>query len=147
LYQHADDIDVADDFSTVAAATCTLNAVVSVVTWDMVCEATTSDPTFQSLINFLESGFPDDCRELPAALRPYHRFAASLSVVDGVVLMGQRIVIPPALRQSILNALHAAHQGFSAMRATAMDSVYWPDITIDIARIRDQCTHCHPTAK
>jgi len=46
LYQHADDIDVADDFSTVAAATCTLNAVVSVVTWDMVREATTSLSTY-----------------------------------------------------------------------------------------------------
>ncbi|KAH3816662.1 hypothetical protein DPMN_118182 [Dreissena polymorpha] len=68
LYQHADDIDVADDFSSVAAATCTLNAVVSVVTWDMVRVATTSDPTFQSLINFLESRLPDNCRELPAAL-------------------------------------------------------------------------------
>ncbi|KAH3861314.1 hypothetical protein DPMN_024241 [Dreissena polymorpha] len=28
LYQHANDIDVAEDFSTVAAAKCTLNAVV-----------------------------------------------------------------------------------------------------------------------
>jgi hypothetical protein len=67
--------------------------------------------------------------------------------VDGVVLMGQRIVIPLVLRKSILNALHAAHQGISAMRARAMDSVYWPDITVDIARVRDQCTHCHQAAK
>ena len=147
LYQYADDTDAADDTSTVAAATCALNAVVSVVTWDMVREATASDPTFISLISFLEDGFPDDCRELPADVRPYHRFAASLCVVDGVVLMGQRIVIPPALREPVLNALHAAHQGVSAMCARAMDSVYWPDITIDIARIRDQCTHCHRMAK
>ena len=61
--------------------------------------------------------------------------------------MGQRIVVPPSLRQPVLNALHAAHQGVSAMRARAMDSVYWPDITNDIARIRDQCTHCHRMAK
>ncbi|MCW4345270.1 MAG: RNase H-like domain-containing protein, partial [Candidatus Thiodiazotropha endolucinida] len=147
LYQHADNTDTADDSSTVAAATCALNAVVSVVTWDMVREATSSDPVFASLMQFLETGFPDDCRELPADLRPYHRFAASLCVVDGVVLMGQRIVIPPTLRQPILNALHAAHQGVSAMRARAMDSVYWPDITIDIARVRDQCAYCHRIAK
>ena len=61
--------------------------------------------------------------------------------------MGQRIVVPPSLRQPVLNALHAAHQGVSAMRARAIDSVYWPDITNDIARIRDQCTHCHRMAK
>ena len=147
LYQRAEDIDMADDISTVSAATCALNAVVSVVTWDMIREATASDPVFVSLIKYLEAGFPDDCRELPTDLRPYHRFAASLCVVDGVILMGQRIVVPPSLRQPVLDALHAAHQGVSAMRARAIDSVYWPDITNDIARIRDQCTHCHRMAK
>ena len=147
LYQRAEDLDMADDISTVSAATCALNAVVSVVTWDMIREATASDPVFVSLIKYLEAVFPDDCRELPTDLRPYYRFAASLCVVDGVILMGQRIVVPPQLRQPVLNALHAAHQGVSAMRARAMDSVYWPDITNDIARIRDQCTHSHRMAK
>ena len=113
----------------------------------MVREATASDLTFISLINLLEDGFPDDCRELPLELRPYQRYAGRLCVVDGVVLMGQRIVVPPSLRQPILKALHAAHQGVSSMRARAMDSVYWPDITTDIARVRDHCTHCHQAAK
>ena len=113
----------------------------------MVCEATASDPTFISLINLLEEGFPDDCRELPLELRPYQRYATSLCVVDGIVLMGQRVVVSPSLRQPILNALHAAHQGVSSMPARAMDSVYLPDITTDIARVRDQCTHCHQAAK
>ena len=36
LYQRPEDIDMADDISTVSAATCALNAVVSVVTWDMI---------------------------------------------------------------------------------------------------------------
>ena len=68
LYQRAEDIDMADDISTVSAATCALNAVVSVVTWDMIREATASDPVLVS----------DDCRELPTDLRPYHRFAAKI---------------------------------------------------------------------
>ena len=76
LYKCAGDIDMADDISTVSAATCALNAVVSVVTWDMIREATASDPMD-----------PDDGRELPTDLRPYHCFAASLYVVDGVILM------------------------------------------------------------
>ena len=147
LSWHEEDTDMANDTATVSAASTALKAVVTVVTWNMVREVTASDKMFLDLIYHLEAGFPEDCRELPAELRPYHRYAASLCVVDGVVLMGQRIVIPPALRTSILNALHAAHQGVSAMRARAMDSVYWPDITIDIARVRDQCAHCHQMAK
>ena len=147
LTQYEVDSDIADDIATLAAATAALDAARTVVTWDMVREATTSDNTFVSLVQHLEVGFPVDCRQLPADLRPYHRFAASLCVVDGVVLMGQRVVIPPALRPSVLHALHAAHQGVNAMRARAMDSVYWPDITVDIARVRDCCAHCHRMAK
>ncbi|XP_021352553.1 uncharacterized protein LOC110449789 [Mizuhopecten yessoensis] len=113
----------------------------------MVREATASDSTFVNLIHHLEAGFPEDCRELSTELRPYHRFAASLCVVDGVVLMGQRVVIPLALRTHVLNALHAAHKCVSAMRARAISSVYCPDITVDIARVRDQCSHCHQMAK
>ena len=88
LFQHPEDTDTADDTSTVVTATCALNGVTNVVTWDMVREATASDPTFNSLINLLEEGFPDDCRELPLELRPYQQYATSLFVVDGVVFMG-----------------------------------------------------------
>jgi hypothetical protein len=147
LYQRSKDDDTARDISIVATASNVLKSISTVVTWDMVREATASDETFLDLIHHLETGFPDDARELPAALRPYHRYAASLCVVDGVVLLGHRIVIPPALRMPILNALHAAHQGVSVMRARAMDSVYWPDYTVDISRVRDQCAHCHQMSK
>jgi hypothetical protein len=127
LYQHATVSDTARDTSTAAAATDTLKSVSTVVTWTMVREATTSDPTLRDLVYHIQTGFPDDIRELSTALRPYHRYADSLCVVDGVILLGQRIVIPSVLRTPILNALHAAHQGVSAMRARALDSVYWPD--------------------
>ena len=61
--------------------------------------------------------------------------------------MDQRIVVPPSLCQPVLNARHVAYQRISVMRAGAMDSVYWQDITTDIVRIRDQCTHCYRMAK
>lgn len=63
------------------------------------------------------------------------------------MLIAQRIVIPSVLRGTILSALHAAHQGVSAMNARARDSIYWPDITVDISKMRDRCTHCPRTAK
>jgi hypothetical protein len=82
------DTDVADGTATVAAALAALDAV-SVVTWDMVREATASDETFVSLVRHLEEGSPSDCRQLLVELRPFHQYASSLCVVDSVVLMGQ----------------------------------------------------------
>ena len=147
LCQHSEDEDIANDTAMVMEASQTLYAVSNVVTWDMVRESTASDPTLVELMNHIISGFPTDCRELAVEHRPYYRYAASLCVVDGVVLLGQGIVIPPALRGPILDALHSAHQGVSVMRARANDTVYWPDINVDIARVRDQCMSCHQMAK
>ena len=139
--------DGADDVAMLAATTNTLYSVTNVITWDMVREATASDSILQRLQLLINEGFPDDCRQLTADIRPYHRMSASLCIVDGVVLTGNRIIIPAALRPGILEALHAAHQGVSAMCARAADSVYWPNISVDIQRIRDHCTHCHRVAK
>ena len=139
--------DVADDGATVASASNTLYAVTNVVTWDMVRQATSSDETLKNVSSLIHEGFPSDCRELSPELRPYHRISGSLYCSDGVILMGQRIIIPSSLRPSILEALHAAHQGISAMCARAADSVYWPNITTDISRIRNECGNCHRVAK
>ena len=62
-------------------------------------------------------------------------------------MMGERIIIPSALRKQILDALHAAHQGIGAMSQRAADSVFWPGISIDITRTREECKDCHRIAK
>ncbi|VDI84110.1 Hypothetical predicted protein [Mytilus galloprovincialis] len=68
LCLHTEDNDTANDASTVTAATCALNVVITVVTWSMVREATASDPTFVNLIRQLEAGFPEDHKKLPTDL-------------------------------------------------------------------------------
>ena len=141
------DTDIAEDCSVVAAATTTLNAITNTVTWDMVREATLSDELLTQLAKLIRDGFPENSRELTAELKPYHRYASSLCCMDGVLLLGHRIVIPSSLRPAILDALHAAHQGINAMIARAGDSVFWPNLTTDITKVRDQCGHCHRVAK
>ena len=80
-------------------------------------------------------------------LRHYNRYRYQLSILDGVIMLGQRIVMPNVLRETILSSLHAAHQGIGAMCKRASDTVFWPGITIDITRTRDQCENCHRIAK
>ena len=138
---------IADDEAALASISSTLYAVTNMVTWDMVREATASDPLLQRLQNLIQEGFPADCRRMDADLRPYHRISESLYMIDGVTMTGGRIIMPASLRGQILEALHAAHQGVSTMSARATDTVYWPNISIDIQRVRDNCSHCHQIAK
>ena len=142
-----DTVDIAEEGAMLTSMSNSLYSITNVVTWHMVRESTAADEHLKSLQLLIQEGFPTDCRQLSPELRPYHRIAGSLCLVDGVVLTGGRIVIPRALQPNILEALHAAHQGVSAMSARAADSVYWPNITVDIQRVRDECSHCHRITK
>ena len=142
-----DRLDIADDGATIASMQTTLFAVTNIISWDMVRSASLADDHMQHLMKLIEEGFPEDCRQLTPETKPYHRISGSLSIIDGVILTGNRIVIPSGLRRDILSALHAAHQGVNAMCARAVDTVYWPGITVDIQRTRDECLHCNRIAK
>ncbi len=104
-----------DELASSASSTLSTMAV----TWNKVKLATTSDPELSTLTTIIESGFPEFRHELPQALQEYYQFREHLYTVDGVILYKDRIVIPPALRQQILAALHSAHQGVTSMTARA----------------------------
>ena len=80
--------------------------------------------------------------------------SSSLSPVRSKPLLCRRSYLtwpenchPHPLRKAVLSALHAAHQGIGAMTQRATDSVFWPGISTDIMRTREECEHCHRIAK
>ena len=107
----------------------TLSSIES-VTWDNVREHTTSDPTMRQLHDTILVGSPEDSSSMPELTRIYHQYRSDLSIVEGVILYQDRIVIQPSLRDQVLETLHAAHQGVTSMNAWAKASVFWPGITI-----------------
>ena len=93
-----------------------------------------------------ENGFPDSPQLMPPQLLPYWRFRDELSVVDGVLMYGSRVIIPPQLRDQVVMHLHSAHQGISQMISRASDCVFWPGITSDIKQARAKCIPCNVNA-
>ena len=93
---------------------------------------TQNDAELQTLLQYIMKGFPitkDECHD---AIKPYFNYREELTVVDGLVLKGQRIVIPNKLRQSCLTGLHIAHMGVNKTLYPARLSVLWPGLTKDI---------------
>ena len=132
-----------------SCCTCTVTSRSSynAINWDTVKQASKEDEETQDLIKVITDGFPEDARVLPAHLKPYNIYKSNLYVVDDVVMLGDKLVIPKALRQNVLHILHAAHQGIDRMKARASEVVYWPGIVGDIARHREECHACHRMAK
>ena len=70
------------------------------------------------LVETIKCGIPDSKLLLPPELKEY------LSTTDGLILYNNRIVIPPALRNDVITALHAVHHGVSSMTAKSDISVF-----------------------
>ena len=116
------------------------------INWEQVQVATAADPSLQDLTYYVEEGPPDNRHMLPVAIRSYFPILSSLSIIDGVICHGKRVVIPTSLRPTCLAALHAAHQDTGGMTARATSSLYWPGLTADIAATRASCTICNSNA-
>jgi len=139
LRVHGDNTDT--EASVIMAALSTLDSIQS-VTWDKVREETSSDPAMLDLLNVIENGISDNREEFPLTIIEYFPFREHLSTVDGVVMYKGRVVIPPRLRRIVLDNLHAAHQGVTAMMTRADSSIFWPGITTEIQEVRNRCRHC-----
>ena len=76
-------------------------------------------------------------------MRPYYAVAAEISISEGLLLRGSRIIIPLSLRKEILQRLHTGHQGISKCRDRAKQSVWWPGLSSQLQDVVSSCEVCH----
>ena len=114
---------------------------VTTISWPHLAQETQNDASMRALLETVHAGFPDDARHLPHAAL-YWRYRDALYELEGVIMYQDRVVVPPALRQHVLDNLHAAHQGTASMECRARAIVLWPGMTEDIHRVRAACQDC-----
>ena len=112
------------------------------LSWDRLVKETKDDVTLRNLVQAIKEEF----RFNHPSISSYMRFRNSLYNGDGVVMYKDRVVVPTSLRKAVLDNLHSAHQGVSAMESRAQAIVFWPGITCDIQRTRDECYECNRNA-
>ena len=113
----------------------------SIVTASQIKEWSDKDPVLSRVHRFVLSGWSNGVSNDPQ-LKPFYNHREELSVVNGVVLWGARVVIPAAGREIILEQLHDTHPGISRMKALARNYVWWPDLDSDITTKVHQCRIC-----
>ena len=125
----------------IAAIGCELEQTMA-ISWSDVVEETSKDPVLRTLSFAIRDGFA----KVHEGLSPYMRFKDCLYEEDGVILYKDRVVVPPSLRKPVLKILHSAHQGVSSMESRAQAIVFWPGMTHDVRRIREECYECNRNA-
>ncbi|KII71373.1 hypothetical protein RF11_14611 [Thelohanellus kitauei] len=79
-------------------------------------QETMSDPDLKEIREYIINGWPD---RVISRLRPFQQMQNNLSIENGLVLYGDRIVIPESLRKCIMQILHYGHFGVSQMKQMA----------------------------
>lgn len=110
------------------------------VTADQVRQWTSRDSVLSRVYKFVQSGWPNHMDD--NELKPYFRRRVELSLQDGCILWGSRVVIPPRGREAILEELHSSHPGASRMKSLARCYVWWPHLDDAIEERVKSCTEC-----
>jgi hypothetical protein len=91
---------------------------------------------FHSLISALNTG---------TDLHTFGYNENELTLQDGCILFGTRIMIPKNLRTIVLKELHEGHLGILKMKLLARSYVHWKGIDRDIENLVKNCRECQLT--
>ncbi|XP_044180073.1 uncharacterized protein K02A2.6-like [Acropora millepora] len=107
-------------------------------------EETARDAVLSRALHFTFHRWPDQ-QEVPDNLKSYYRQRHELTVEDGCLLRGTRVVIPVKHQEAVLAELHLNHPGIVRMKAVARLHVWWPILDSNIEQIVRNCKVCQTT--
>ena len=100
------------------------------------------DPEMMTLKRVVLTGWPEQKSEVPANVAGYFNFRDEITVQDGILYKGDRVIIPRALRHETILKIHASHQGVEASIRKAREVLYWPGCSTDIKTACEECELC-----
>ena len=96
------------------------------------------DKTLATVLAFTQNGWNiQECHD--PDIKPYFIRCYELSIEQGYLIWGLRVIIPPNLREPILKELHWSHPGVARIKSMARSHVWWPQLDSDLERITRAC--------
>ena len=105
-----------------------------------IAKASEKDKELANVITAVLHGhWPSDSK---TSLAPYYSRRNDLTVVDGCLTWGRRVVIPQVFRKQLLDELHTCHLGMSRMKSLARSYLWWPQLNKEVEKMVRNCQHC-----
>ena len=109
---------------------------------DQIREETKKKINLKTALEYTVTGWPTYKQDVKLAARDFFAISGELSVCNGLLVKGDRIVIPYTMRKEILERIHDGHTGITKCRERANQSVWWPHVSKDIQDRVATCGHC-----
>ena len=104
----------------------------------LMASLTTKDAIFKEIRDCNLTDNEDRCKQIS----PYiHSFSKDLHVENGCVCIEDRIILPHAIKDAYVDAIHATHPGTWGMTDMATHA-WWPYMHRDIATKTAKCNPC-----
>lgn len=110
------------------------------ITAAQVAKETSRDKQLATVLTSVQHGrWPS---KISDDLLTYYRKANELSVIDGCLMWGRRVIIPECLRKMLLAELHVNHIGMTRMKSLARSYIWWPRLDAQIEEMARVCDEC-----
>ena len=97
-------------------------------------------PILAKVVRFVLNGWPNV--KLAQEFQPFVNKKNELSLEQGCLMWGFRIIVPPIFQNKILNELHSSHMGIVKTKSLARSYVWWPKMDKDIEKLVGNCDIC-----
>lgn len=109
------------------------------VTAEMIRRYTRTDRLLSQVYEFTSSGWP---HQVPSEFKPFFNRRMEISISNGCLLWGNRVIIPSKVRKQLLTEIHNGHLGMVRMKAVARSFVWWPGLDNQIEDTVRKCDDC-----
>ncbi|KAG1675072.1 hypothetical protein GQR58_014844 [Nymphon striatum] len=95
---------------------------------------------------YSEIGWPVE-KEISVHARPFYKIKDELSVVNGILMRNDKVVVPKGLTTRIINFAHEAHQGMTRTKQRIRLLYWWPGIDTAVENLIQGCCICNSIDK
>ncbi|XP_026314449.1 LOW QUALITY PROTEIN: uncharacterized protein K02A2.6-like [Hyposmocoma kahamanoa] len=110
------------------------------VTLDRLRRETENDATLRKVMHLVREGWPPKLND--KTLKPYFLCRFHLSLENGILMRGHKVIIPKVLQNKVLAELHNSHLGIVKAKCEARSKFWFPGVDQAIENLIKNCPTC-----